>query len=123
IEGSTRILLEDVQKQTFVAVSSMDFGGNESPLSDLRSATPLPGQPPKLMLETDRVSERRDGVVNLSATGAQRYDWDLDGDGVFELQDDASGSQQAITTQAGALRPRVRGRDTTGEAVALGSVT
>ncbi|MEZ5337825.1 MAG: PKD domain-containing protein [bacterium] len=121
LEGSTRQLLSDLSTETFVAVSALDFAGNFGQLSELQSATPLVGTAPALQLTADAVSAPLNDAITLNANGAASYDWDLDGDGVFEVLADGSGKQQADTSSAGLLRPRVRGTD--GEATALGGVS
>ncbi|MCB1217177.1 PKD domain-containing protein [bacterium] len=123
LEGSTRLVLGGLQKRQFVAVSALDFGGNESPPTTVLSAQPLPGDPGKLSLSVNGVSGGINTPLTLTATGAAIYDWDLDGDGVFEITGDLTGSRQAYTGQSGVIRPRVRSRDGSGTAVALGSVS
>ena len=121
LEGSTMHLLSGLKGKTFVAISAIDFGGNASTLSSLQSASPLPGPGAKIDLETDRVSGGINEAIVLSASGAASYDWDLDGDGVFEITGDTIGSQAAYTGATGIIRPRVRGIE--GEAVALGGLS
>src|SRR5690606_24082325 len=76
-----------------------------------------------LQLVSSAPSGMLNDMISLNATGAAGYDWDLDGDGVFEIQNDNSGSQVAITSATGIIRPRVLGRDTKGEHTALGGVS
>ncbi|MEZ5339824.1 MAG: PKD domain-containing protein [bacterium] len=123
LEGSTRLVLGGLTKRQFVAVSALDFGGNESPPTTVLSAQPLPGDPGKLNLSVSGVSGGINVPLNLTATGGAIYDWDLDGDGIFEITGDLTGSRQAYTGQSGVIRPRVRSRDGSGTAVALGSVS
>ncbi|MCB1187861.1 PKD domain-containing protein [bacterium] len=123
LEGAPRHILSGLSARTYIAVSALDFGGNESDPTAVLNALPLAGSPGQLMLATDMVSGKLNQAAGLVASGADLYDWDLDGDGVFELTDDASGSQQAYTGASGVIRPAVRGRDALGEAVALGSVS
>ena len=52
------------------------------------------------------------------------YDWDCDGDGLFEITADSSGSQPADTDNAGIIRPAVRASSGgTPERAAMGSVS
>ncbi|MEZ5337828.1 MAG: PKD domain-containing protein [bacterium] len=123
LEGSTRHLLAGLSGQTFAAVTAVDFAGNESSPSTVAFATPLAAAPVPLQLTADAPSTGINGAVQLSATGADSYDWDLDGDGVFEIEDDSTGSRNANTSATGLIRPRVRGRDAGGEHVALGGLS
>jgi PKD repeat protein len=123
LEGSTQHLLSGLKAATFVAVSAVDFTGNESALSSLQSASPLPAAPGSVTLTGSAASAGINAAINLSASGFDLYDWDLDGDGIFEISDDAIGSQTADTSASGLIRPRVRGRDGSGERVALGGLS
>ncbi len=122
LEGGTRHVLSGLGGTTFVAVSAVDLSGNASAISGLESAAPLGGSGPVVELEADTAS----GIVNdniaLSASGADSYDWDLDGDGVFEITAELTGNQLADTGQAGIIRPAVRA-SSGGTAVALGAVS
>src|SRR5690606_13494322 len=95
----------------------------ESALSSLESASPLAAAPGSITLTGDAASGGINEVISLSASGADFYDWDLDGDGVYEISDDAIGNEIADTSATGLLRPRVRGRDSSGERVALGGLS
>ncbi len=70
--------------QVWVRISAVDVSGNESELSEITSASPEAGEAIRVNLETDVVSGRRGLSANLSATGAEFYDFDLDGDGIFD---------------------------------------
>ncbi|MCB1219577.1 MAG: PQQ-binding-like beta-propeller repeat protein [Planctomycetales bacterium] len=123
LEGSTRHLLSGLQDQTFVALSAIDFGGNESAPTPIASATPLATAPVIVSVSTDRVSGLINDAISLTAAGASNYDWDLDGDGVFEIVADDTGTQSADTSATGIIRPRVQGRNAAGEYVALGGLS
>ncbi|MEZ5337829.1 MAG: PKD domain-containing protein [bacterium] len=122
LEGSTRHLLGGLTDITYLRIASVDFSGNESAVSPLVQAVPLPGNSP-LQLVSTAPSGMLNDVISLTATGAASFDWDLDGDGVFEIQNDNSGSQSAITSSLGIIRPRVVGRDAEGQLTALGGVS
>ncbi|MCB1217417.1 PKD domain-containing protein [bacterium] len=121
LEGTTRHLLSGLSGETFVAIQAIDFGGNVSEPSVLQSATPLAGAPGQLTLSASLVSGLVGASISLTASGESSYDWDLDGDGVFEVLADSEGLQQLDTSAAGIIRPRVRGTDS--EAVALGGLS
>jgi hypothetical protein len=123
LEGGTRHILSGLKNATFVAISAIDFGGNESAVSGIVSAVPLAAAPVAISLQTDRVSGMLNDSISLTASGASAYDWDLDGDGVFEIENDNAGSQSADTSATGLIRPRVRGRDGSGTYVALGGLS
>ncbi|MCB1217419.1 PQQ-binding-like beta-propeller repeat protein [bacterium] len=122
LEGSARHLLGGITGNTFVALAGVDFSGNESLPTPLVQAAPLPGGSP-LQLISSAPSGMLNDTISLSASGASSYDWDLDGDGVFEIQNDNSGSQAALTTATGIIRPRVVGRDSAGNHTALGGIS
>ncbi|MEZ5339386.1 MAG: hypothetical protein R3F46_14135 [bacterium] len=122
LEGGTRHLLSGLSGSVFVAVSAVDLSGNESAISPVQSALVLSGSAPVVGLQTGSTSGLVNDVISLDASGAASYDWDLDGDGVYEVTGDATGSQFADTGKAGIIRPAVRASDG-GTAVALGAVS
>jgi len=123
LEGMTRRVLGDqdlkprlrVGSVPYTArVSSVDTSGNESELSPIASATLLDGNLPPVNLETSVISGSYGTQANLTATGAETYDFDLDGDGTFEITDNSSGSASATLNTPGIIRPAVRGRTAEG---------
>lgn len=123
LEGSSRHLLSGLKTKTFVAVTALDFAGNESPLSGMANASPLAAAPGNITLTGSTPSGGINATITLIASGADLYDWDLNGDGVYEVADDNTGSQSADTSATGIIRPHVRGHDASGEAVALGGLS
>ena len=127
LEGATRHLLPGFAGQTHVRISAVDTSGNESALSDIGKAIMLPGGAPVLALSTDIVSGRLDAVAMLTATGASSYDWDIDGDGVYDITDDTTGEAIVDTSATGIIRPGVRGVSDgpggPGTSIALGGVS
>ncbi|UNM09248.1 MAG: hypothetical protein H7A35_04150 [Planctomycetales bacterium] len=123
LEGSSRHLLSGLSERTWIAISAVDFSGNESAATAVMDASPLAGDAPALLLTGSAPGGSINDVIQLTASGADSYDWDLDGDGVFEVENDNSGSQIADTSATGIIRPRVRARDASGEAVALGGLS
>lgn len=122
LDAGRRFLLKQ-PGQVYVRISAVDISGNESALSEQVSATALPGEPLEVVLETDQVSGLLGDVVNLTASGADAYDFDLNGDGVYEVIGDLTGSAVVDTQSTGIIRPKVRASDTGGSAKALGSVS
>ncbi|MCB1218184.1 PQQ-binding-like beta-propeller repeat protein [bacterium] len=106
-----------------VRISAVDVSGNESALSEIVSATALAGTAPELKLDLEKPSAFLNEPVSLLASGAVSYDFDLDGDAVFEISGDTSGAAVVDTSQLGIIRPRVRGWGADGSAVALGGVS
>ncbi|UNM09245.1 MAG: PQQ-binding-like beta-propeller repeat protein [Planctomycetales bacterium] len=123
LEGSTRHLLDGLSGAVHVGIQSVDLSGNRSPLSEVVTATVEEGVVPGLSVETDTVSASLNASIGLTAGGADLYDWDLDGDGIFDLLDDATGFQLAAIPGPGIIRPLVRGHSADGTAVALGSIS
>ncbi|MCB1186889.1 PKD domain-containing protein [bacterium] len=123
LEGSTRYLLSGLQGKIYVRLSSVDSSGNSGPASEMVSAVPLAGEAPSVMLITDLVSGGIGSPAILGASGADTYDFDTDGDGIFEVTGNTSGTVAADTSRTGIIRPRVRGSSDDGTAVALGAVS
>jgi PKD repeat protein len=105
-----------------VAVVAVDMSGNESALSTVISAAPLPGNPPPLVVTVDAASVMRGGAVTVSATGAVSYSFDLNGDGVMDLTN-ATGVATVDTTGVGIIRPFVIGEGADSTMTALGGVS
>ncbi|MCH7472509.1 PKD domain-containing protein, partial [bacterium] len=127
LEGAMRHMLPGFAGFTHVRVAAVDTSGNESELSDIGKAIMLPGNAPVLALSTDIVSGKLGTVAMLSATGAESYDWDLDGDGVYDITDDETGQATVDTSATGIIRPGVRGVSDgpggPGTSIALGGVS
>jgi len=115
LECGTRYLIAPASGTVFVALSAVDISGNESALSALSSADAGAGIAPTIQLTTDVVSGNRGISAQLTATGADTYDFDLDGDGDFDdLTGDPTGSANVNTDATGIIRPAVRGTDGAG---------
>lgn len=112
------------QRLTYVSVSAIDVSGNTSALSNHTSALPGTGSAPALLVSVDSTAVLRGEAVTVTATGADEYAWDLDGDGTYDVTGDTSGTQTVDTDSTGIIRPGVRGT-TGGETMgtALGSVS
>ncbi|MCB1186083.1 PKD domain-containing protein [bacterium] len=123
LEGSVRHVLTGLDGLTFVRVAAVDFSGNESLPSEITSAEPLASNQVSIQVGANKPSAGVNDAVILNASGADSYDWDLDGDGVFEIASDASGMQAADTSATGIVRPRILGRGSDGEYVALGGLS
>ena len=123
IEGSTHTVLTGLAGETFVRLRSVDHNGNASELSDEVAVTPLSGAALPLLVSTDSVSGGVGDPINILVSGADSYDYDTDGNGVFDITGDAGGSFSVDTTLPGIIRPRVRASGSGGERVALGSVS
>lgn len=106
----------------FCAVSAVDFSGNESALSPVESAAATAGSLPALVVETDTLAGKLNSVAVLTASGADTYDFDLNGDGTFEVTGTGTAVQNVDTSLTGIIRPGVRGHSS-GGAVALGGVS
>jgi hypothetical protein len=124
LEGTTRLILPaDPARITYVALSAVDISGNASALSPTAFAVAEAGAPPAVQLTTSLISGKLNDAATLTASGASSYDFDLDGDGVFEVTGNTSGTAQVDTSQTGLIRPRVRGTGSSGTSVAMGSVS
>ncbi|MCC7477821.1 hypothetical protein IT575_05125 [bacterium] len=122
----------------YVAVSAVDLGGNESPLSSVDSAVAGAGQAIQMHLSVDSA----EGLVNSSSTMKIGFDrplaemeqqlgasltlaFDLNGDGTIDVEGlSATTDQMTLDTSAtGILRPRAYAYTSFGEFVAHGSVS
>ncbi|HES57881.1 MAG TPA: hypothetical protein ENO21_00445, partial [Firmicutes bacterium] len=120
--GQTRFILSGLSAETRVRITAVDISGNESPLSTPASAGPLAGSAAPVLLTASAPSGKLNDSIALTASGAASYDWDLNGDGEYDVMGDATGARQAATGATGIIRPTVRGGDG-GTAVACGAVS
>ncbi|MCH7471456.1 PKD domain-containing protein [bacterium] len=127
LEGATRHVLPGFAGFTHVRISAVDTSGNESSMSEIGKAIMLPGSAPVLELSTDIVSGKLGAAAMLTAMGASSYDWDIDGDGVYDITDDTTGEAAVNTSATGIIRPGVRGVSDgpggPGTSIALGGVS
>jgi PKD repeat protein len=124
LEGTTRQLVPGAPARLiWVGLTAVDVNGNESALSPTVVARPLAGSQPALQVTASALSGERNASIVLTATGADSYDFDTDGDGTFDITGDTGGTAAVDTTSAGLIRPRVRATSGDGTAVALGSVS
>ena len=121
IEGGTRHLLTGLSGMQYVRVSAIDVSGNESLASEVTTATPLTGASVEIIVSVDNASGMVGDVINLTAGGADSYDFDIDGDGVFDITGNLTGTATVDTNRSGVIRPKIRGNS--GTAVALGAVS
>ncbi|MCB1219086.1 MAG: hypothetical protein H7A35_06440 [Planctomycetales bacterium] len=110
-------------EQQHVRISAIDISGNESPLSDMVSAAALDGSAPKLILTVNQPNAGLSEPVFITASGAVSYDFDIDGDGSYDITGDSSGEAFVDTSRKGIIRPRVRATGTEGSAIALGTIS
>jgi len=113
LEGGTSIVIPCAE-EVEVTLSAVDISGNESEMSDPATETPLAGEMPVVELTATAASGVRNDVIELAATGAETYDWDIDGDGVWDFTDDATGMSEADTNDLGVIRPAVRAHTSEG---------
>jgi len=124
LEGNTRHMLPlSTDAPVHLRVAAIDLSGNESGCSELAIATPLTGAAPALQLTASAPSGMLNDTITLTATGADSYDWDLDGDGSYEVTEDTTGTQPADTSATGMIRPAVRGSLGDAGCISCGSVS
>ncbi|MCB1215814.1 PQQ-binding-like beta-propeller repeat protein [bacterium] len=123
LEGSTRMLLETDEDSAFVRIAAIDHNANESSVSQLVSGKPLAGGIPQLLVTTDSTGGLLGSPATLIFSGADSFDIDSNGDGIFDVTGNTSGAAVIDTGNTGIIRPRVRGTGSGGEAVALGAVS
>ena len=124
IEGLNEHLLVTAIPQ-HIRITAMDFSGNESSLSDEVLGAPLNGEPVPVALHVNHLEVLRGSPAGLTAVipgaPAVTYDFDVDGDGIFEVTGSASNQAPVDTSAPGIIRPRVR--VTGGTMEACGSVS
>jgi len=113
IEGGTSIVIPCAD-EVEVTLSAVDISGNESELSDPAAETPLVGEIPVVELTATAASGVRNDSITLTATGGENYDWDIDGDGVWDFTDEATNTKDADTSNLGVIRPAIRARTAEG---------
>ena len=126
VEGSTSQLLESLNGLTYVRITAVDNNGNESAPSAEASALPLAGNAPQVLASVSKPSVQRGEPMDLLVVGDTTgllFDYDLDGDGLFELAGQSAATQALPTQDSGLLRPRVMSIDSQGERTALGGVS
>jgi len=107
IEGGTSLVVPATDEAE-VTLTAVDISGNESEMSDPATETPLLGAIPVVELTASAASGVRNDVITLTATGAETYDWDIDGDGVWDFTDDPTDTRDADTSNPGIIRPALR---------------
>jgi outer membrane protein assembly factor BamB len=107
LEGLTSHLLH-VSGLTYLRISAVDISGNESPLSGLASATPLVGSAFGTGITVSAPSGRLNDAIAITAFGGDTYDFDLDGDGIYDITGSATATQDVDTSSLGLIRPHVR---------------
>jgi PKD repeat protein len=105
-----------------VTVSSIDVSGNESPQSEAASSLPITGTVPVVQLTTSAASGKQGDIIALTASGADSYDWDVNGDGTWDTIGDTTGSAFAGTSNIGIIRPALRAH-ATGNGFWMGAVS
>ena len=121
--GKPELVLTGLSGTLHVRIRAVDISGNESALCPEATAGVLAGDPPLLLVTASTPSALCGAGIELTASGAARYDWDCDGNGVFEITDDTGGVQAADTAHPGLLRPCVRGHDAGGSSVICGGLS
>ncbi len=67
-----------------------------------------------VILATTAASGRRGEIIALNAIGGESYDWDVDGDGTYDVTGDLTGTAFVNTDSLGIIRPSVRGHHSNG---------
>ncbi|MEP0815135.1 MAG: PKD domain-containing protein, partial [bacterium] len=101
-----RIILP-ADHEEWVGITALDISGNESGLSPLANAVPLAGAVASGTLEVSVAAGMRNDPAVLTATGGVSYDFDRDGDGIFD-ETNTAGTAAADTSGTGIIRPCVR---------------
>ncbi len=123
VASTTHQLTAKPDQEIFLRLAALDMAGNESGISESVSTIPLPGNAPELLLNLANPSCPLHDSIELTFAGGQLYDLDMDGDGIFEVTDNSSGTAFPATSSPGIVRPAVRGFGTEADAVVIGSVS
>jgi outer membrane protein assembly factor BamB/PKD repeat protein len=107
LQGLTNHLLA-ASDTIYLRLSAVDISGNESALSELASATPLGGAAPAASFTVSAPSGALHDVITISASGGETYDFDVDGDGLYDTTASAISTAEIDTGATGLIRPHVR---------------
>lgn len=113
VEGGETVVIP-ASAETEITLTSIDLSGNESEASEPSIAIPLAGAMPTIELTASTASGGRHAVIELTATGAETYDWDVDGDGDWDITGDTAGTATASTASYGLMRPALQGHTADG---------
>lgn len=113
VEGGTSTFIPTAGDVS-VTLKSVDVSGNASDASPAANATPLTGDIPVVQLTASSPSGKRGNVISLTASGADSFDWDVDGDGTWDITGDATGTAFATTSNMGIIRPALRAHSAAG---------
>lgn len=127
LEGQNLTVLPvELNRMVWIALSAVDLNGNMSALSPTVFAKRLPKARPLGLAPGSSKPQPTANIgepFSITASGADSYDFDTDGDGTFDITGVTTGTAQVDTSKAGIIRPRVRGTSDGGSAVALGSIS
>ena len=125
LEGSTRCIIPATGDGTFIRITAVDASGNESAASTEVFCQPLAGTAPQVWLDLGFPVVERDAALQLTVAGEAGllYDYDLDGNGGFEITGSSETVQAVDTSSPGLIRPRVRAVDEGGTRQFLGGVS
>jgi hypothetical protein len=123
IEGRNSALVDLPVADHFIRVTAMDIHGNESPPSDVVVASPLTGLRPPLLVKVDEPSALYGDDLYVRVSGGTSYDFDLDGNGVYEITGSTAAQMPLDTSTFGIVRPVVRAYYFEDTAVAHGGVS
>ena len=123
LEGTTRHLLSVDPGFYEIRVAAVDISGNRGPLSNAVSADVQNNGSLLLNVDTATTLASIGKQLTISVSGAELYDVDMDGDGVYETSAATDTEYSTLLSGAGIIRPRVRGYDALGTHVALGGLS
>lgn len=116
-------LIRGLKNTTSVRISAVDVSGNESPLSGFAAAAPLSGNAYGLAIGASSPSTVIGQTVEVTASGADSYDFDIDGDGAVDLTGIMSGVAFPSTATPRLARITAWGHADGGNALACGGVS
>lgn len=123
LEGTTRHLLSVEPGFYEIRVAAVDISGNRGPLSGIVTVDVQNNGSLLLNVNTATTLASVGKQLSISVSGAELYDVDMDGDGIYETIGDTSNEYSILLSGAGIIRPRVRGYDALGTHVALGGLS
>lgn len=111
LEGLTNHLLS-AKDTTYIRLSSVDISGNESALGDMLIGFPEEfsdaGPTPTAHFTVSAPSGGLNDAITVSASGGDTFDFDVDGDGLYDITASSSSTATVDTSSVGIIRPHVR---------------
>ena len=124
LEGTTRHLLTLPPDVYYIRVAAVDINGNHGPFASGIITADIQDDTVQQISVTPSTTLLPVGSeLSITVSGAELYDVDFDGDGVFEVTGSSDTEYKMEMDSAGVLRTRVHGYDAGGTYTALSGLS